>query len=108
MNICSAEDLCLNGAITSGSERYQGQWSLGEAVQLELPHGHPAFSSGRRRIERSGTGLFIGNSQATTPPIRTSNKMLDCLIIGGGPAGLLAALYLGRYCRTVRVIDQGC
>jgi thioredoxin reductase len=30
--------------------------------------------------------------------------MLDCLIIGGGSAGLLAALYLGRYCRTVRVI----
>ena len=39
MNICSAEDLCLNGAITSGSERYQGQWSLGEAVQLELLTG---------------------------------------------------------------------
>ena len=33
--------------------------------------------------------------------------MLDCLIIGGGPAGLLAAVYLGRYCRTVRVIDAG-
>jgi len=33
--------------------------------------------------------------------------MLDCLIIGGGPAGLLAAIYLGGYLRTVRVIDAG-
>src|SRR3954447_21363468 len=33
--------------------------------------------------------------------------VLDCLIIGGGPAGLLAAIYLGRYRRTVQVIDAG-
>jgi thioredoxin reductase (NADPH) len=33
--------------------------------------------------------------------------VLDCLIIGGGPAGLLAAVYLGRYRRTVQVIDAG-
>jgi len=33
--------------------------------------------------------------------------MLDCLIIGGGPAGLLAAVYLGRYRRHVQVIDAG-
>jgi thioredoxin reductase (NADPH) len=33
--------------------------------------------------------------------------MLDCLIIGGGPAGLLAAVYLGRYRRRVRVMDAG-
>jgi thioredoxin reductase (NADPH) len=34
-------------------------------------------------------------------------KSLDCLIIGGGPAGLLTAVYLGRYRRHVQVIDAG-
>jgi len=34
-------------------------------------------------------------------------ESLDCLIIGGGPAGLLAAIYLGRYRRHVHVIDAG-
>jgi thioredoxin reductase (NADPH) len=34
-------------------------------------------------------------------------SLLDCLIIGGGPAGLLAATYLGRYRRRVKVVDAG-
>lgn len=33
--------------------------------------------------------------------------MLDCLIIGGGPAGLITSVYLGRYRRDVRVVDAG-
>ena len=33
--------------------------------------------------------------------------MLDCLVIGGGPAGLAAATYLGRYRRAALVIDAG-
>ena len=33
--------------------------------------------------------------------------MIDCLIIGGGPAGLLAAVYLGRYRRRVLLVDGG-
>ena len=32
---------------------------------------------------------------------------LDCHIIGGGPAGLTAAIYLARFHLSVRIIDAG-
>jgi thioredoxin reductase (NADPH) len=32
---------------------------------------------------------------------------LDCLIVGGGPAGLTTAIYLARYRRSVVVLDSG-
>ena len=35
------------------------------------------------------------------------SEMLDCLVIGGGPAGLTASIYLGRFRRRVTVIDKG-
>jgi thioredoxin reductase (NADPH) len=36
-----------------------------------------------------------------------AEQNLDCLIIGGGPAGLTAAVYLARYHRRVAVFDSG-
>ena len=35
------------------------------------------------------------------------DDILDCLMIGGGPAGMTAAIYLARYHLKVRVIDAG-
>jgi thioredoxin reductase (NADPH) len=36
-----------------------------------------------------------------------TEDVLDCLIIGGGAAGLTAAVYLGRYRRRALVVDAG-
>jgi thioredoxin reductase (NADPH) len=36
-----------------------------------------------------------------------SDDILDCLIIGGGPAGLTAAIYLARFHLALRVVDAG-
>ena len=35
------------------------------------------------------------------------DKPLDCLVIGGGPAGLTAAIYLSRYHLGILVVDGG-
>lgn len=36
-----------------------------------------------------------------------ADKLIDCLIVGGGPAGLTAAVYLARFHLDVVVVDAG-
>lgn len=40
-------------------------------------------------------------------PEASGGEILDCVVVGGGPAGLTAGLYLRRFHRHVRVIDAG-
>ena len=52
-----------------------------------------------------GTGPT--GTDADPRPLTEMTSDFDCLIIGGGPAGLTAAIYLSRFHLSVRVIDEG-
>jgi thioredoxin reductase (NADPH) len=41
------------------------------------------------------------------PPSRTGDAPVDCVIVGGGPGGLTAAIYLARFHRRFVLIDAG-
>jgi len=40
-------------------------------------------------------------------PMGGGGPVLDCVVVGAGPAGLMAGLYLRRFHRRVRIVDAG-
>ena len=50
------------------------------------------------------TNAISTHESESTPP--TLEKMLDCIIVGSGPAGGSAAYHLAKLGRSVLVIDR--
>lgn len=52
-------------------------------------------------------GSYLRRAGFAAMPIAMPATTIDCAIIGGGPAGLTASIYLARYHRAVTVFDAG-
>jgi threonine dehydrogenase-like Zn-dependent dehydrogenase len=77
-------------------------------THLSSPHGQhgKAHSDGKLRAAASAV-LDSGNVGNVKEVIATEELAYDVAIVGGGAAGLSAALVLGRAWRRVAMIDAG-
>lgn len=73
----------------------------------ETPPGTRSAASAKARRERLESFVLLAVLLQPGPGIARMATMFDVIIIGAGPAGLSAALLLGRCCRSILVCDAG-
>ncbi len=83
------------------------------ARQVALATPQARLAANRYPVASSATVLLGSADRGTrqyagmpSTPARPSSGSVDCLVVGGGPAGLSAAIQLGRMCRSCVIADD--